>query len=91
VTHAEIRHRVLECLGKVAPEADLATLSPKVPFRDQLDMDSMDFLNFVVALDEALHVAVPEVDYGALTTLEDCVTYLARQSKLREEGADGAS
>ena len=81
MTHEEIRNRVLECLGKVAPEADLAALSPSVPFRDQLDIDSMDFLNFVVALDEALHVAVPEADYGAVTTLDDCVAYLARQSE----------
>jgi acyl carrier protein len=81
VTQEEIRNRVLECLGKVAPEADLATLSPAVPFRDQLDIDSMDFLNFVIGLDEALHVAVPEADYGALTTLDDCVAYLTRQSE----------
>jgi acyl carrier protein len=83
----DIRNRVLECLGKIAPEADLATLSPSVPFRDQLDLDSMDFLNFVVALDEALHVAVPEADYGALTTLDDCVAYVARRSQGSAEGA----
>jgi acyl carrier protein len=90
VTHEDIRNRVLECLGKVAPEADLATLSPSVPFRDQLDIDSIDFLNFVIELDGALHVAVPEADYGALTTLDDCVTYLARQLERSAEGAGGA-
>jgi acyl carrier protein len=90
VTSEDIRTRVLECLGKIAPEADLATLSPSVPFRDQLDIDSMDFLNFVIALDEALHVAVPEADYGALTTLDDCVAYLARHSEPSVKGAGGA-
>lgn len=90
MTHEEIRSRVLECLGKVAPEADLTALAPNVPFRDQLDIDSIDFLNFVIWLDEALHVAVPEADYGALTTLDDCVAYLARQSERAAEEAGGA-
>lgn len=90
MTHEEIRKRVLECLGKVAPEADLAALSPSVPFRDQLDIDSIDFLSFVISVDEVLHVAVPEADYGALTTLDDCVAYLARQLERSAEGAGGA-
>jgi acyl carrier protein len=45
--------------------------------REQLDIDSIDFLNFVVGLDEVLHVSVPEGEYGALATLDGCVDYLA--------------
>jgi acyl carrier protein len=76
MTDDEIRTVVLRCLGEVAPEADLATLRPGTPLRDQLDLDSMDFLNFVIGLDRALHVDVPESDYGALATIDGCVGYL---------------
>jgi acyl carrier protein len=48
-----------------------------VSFRDQLDIDSMDFLNFVIAVHEALHVEIPEADYPKLATLNGCVEYLA--------------
>jgi acyl carrier protein len=47
-----------------------------VSFRDQLDIDSMDFLNFVIAVHEALHVEIPEADYPKLITLNGCVAYL---------------
>jgi acyl carrier protein len=72
-----IRATVLRCLGEVAPEADLAALRADRPIRDQLDIDSMDFLNFVIGLDRALGVAVPEGDYGELGTVDACVRYLA--------------
>ena len=57
-------------------EADLATLAPDVSFRDQLDLDSMDHLNFVIALHAALQVEIPEADYPKLATLDACVNYL---------------
>lgn len=77
MTRDEIRARVLDCLGEVAPEADLAHLRPDAPLRDQLDIDSMDFLNFVIELDRSLHIAVPESEYGQLATLDSCVAYVA--------------
>jgi acyl carrier protein len=77
MTRDEIRAVVLRTLGEVAPEADLSTLEPHVSFRDQLDVDSMDLLNFVIALHVALHVEIPEADYPKLGTLEACVDYLA--------------
>ena len=77
MTTDEIRRQVLDCVGRVAPEADPAGIAPGVPFRDQLDMDSMDFLRFVIELDEALHVAVPESDYPRIATLDGCVEYLS--------------
>ena len=77
MTAGEIRAQVLDCLGRVAPEADPASIAPAVPLRDQLDIDSMDFLRFVIELDEALHVAVPESDYPEIATLDGCVRYLS--------------
>ena len=76
MTSDEIKATVLRLLGEIAPEADLSSLKPDVPFRDQLDLDSMDLLNFVIALDATLYVAIPEVDYPKLATLDGCVNYL---------------
>src|SRR5690349_7727665 len=59
MTQDEIRATVLRILGEIAPEADLTRLKSNVSFRDQLDIDSMDFLNFVIALDEELDVRIP--------------------------------
>jgi acyl carrier protein len=73
----DLRAAVLRVLGDVAPEADLTSLAPDVPFREQLDLDSMDILNFVVGLHAALGVEIPEADYPRLATLDACVEYLA--------------
>jgi acyl carrier protein len=77
MTKEEIRSTVLRILGEVAPEADLNQLKPDVSFRDQLDIDSMDFLNFVIALDEELHVSIPESEYAKLSSLESSVELLS--------------
>jgi acyl carrier protein len=76
----QIRDAVLQALGRVAPEADLAQVDPAIPLREQFDIDSMDFLNFVVALHKGLGVDVPERDYSKLATLDGCVAYLATVS-----------
>jgi acyl carrier protein len=80
MTPEEIRTTVLACLARVAPEADLTTLKPDVPMRDQLDIDSIDFLNFVIELDTSLKVAVPEIDYPRIATLDRCVEYLSQKT-----------
>ncbi len=76
MTEAEIRNRVLLVLGSIAPEADLSKFDSRGRIRDQLDIDSMDFLNFVIGLHEDLHVDIPERDYGLLASLDGCVNYL---------------
>jgi acyl carrier protein len=82
VSRDELRATVLRVLGEIAPEADLAALRSDVGFRDQLDLDSMDVLNFVVGLHTAVGVDIPEADYPKLTTLDTCVDYLeARRSR----------
>jgi acyl carrier protein len=77
VTQDELREVVVQALTGVAPEIDPASVRPGVSFRDQLDLDSMDFLNFVLALHDRLGLDIPEVDYPKLTTLDDAVAYLA--------------
>lgn len=76
MTRDALRATVLRALAEIAPEADLAALAPDRPLREQLDLDSMDVLNFVVALHGALGVEIPETDYAKLTTLDGCVEYL---------------
>ncbi len=77
MTNEEIQKTVLRILGTIAPEADLGSIQPGVAFRDQLDLDSMDMLNFVIALHKQFNVEIPEADYAKLTTLDDCAAYLA--------------
>lgn len=72
----ELKQTVLRLLGEIAPEADLAAVNPEVSFRDQLDIDSIDFLNFIVALHKQFQIEVPESDYPELATIEGCVRYL---------------
>ena len=85
MTREEIRATVLRVLGEIAPEADLARLEPDVSFRAQLDLDSMDFLTFVIALHETLRVEIPDADYPRLFTLDGCVDYLASAPSGRGE------
>jgi len=77
MTSEEIRIVILDALKRIAPEIDPASIQPGVNFRDQLDLDSMDFLNFVLALHERLGVDIPEADYRRLSTLEGALQYLA--------------
>ena len=73
----EIREAVFRILGQIAPEADLSQIKPDLRIRDQLDIDSMDLLNFVIGLHKELKVEIPETDYPKLATLDGCVDYLA--------------
>jgi acyl carrier protein len=79
MTGNEIRDTVLRMLGEIAPEVDPARVKPDVDFRDQFDLDSMDFLNFVIAVDQELHVEIPEADYPHLSTLDGFVEYLSER------------
>ena len=77
MTKDEIREKVLHALAQIAPEADLSQLKPNLRIRDQMDIDSMDLLNFVIALHKEFNIDIPEADYSKLPTLEGCVEYLA--------------
>jgi acyl carrier protein len=73
----EIRNVVKEELNNIAPEVDLAAIDPAADLREALDIDSMDFLNFVTAIHHRLGVDIPELDYSKLITLDGAVAYLA--------------
>jgi acyl carrier protein len=77
MTREQIREAVLRALGRIAPEVDPAQLKPKIRIRDQADLDSMDMLNFIIALHNDLKIEIPETDYPKLLTLDDCIEYLA--------------
>jgi acyl carrier protein len=81
MTREEIRLAVVRALTTVAPEIDPQTLRPDDIFRQEFDLDSMDFLNFVIGLHGSLGVDVPEADYGKLATVKTAVDYL--ESRLR--------
>ena len=77
MTAEEIRTTVIDALTRIAPEIDPAAIEPGASFRDALDLDSMDFLNFVLAVHDRLGIEIPEADYPRLSTLESAVAYLA--------------
>jgi acyl carrier protein len=76
MTKDEIRQAVIDALSNVAPEGDYERLKPDRLLRDQLDIDSYDFLNVMVALHDTLGVDIPEADYQKLATLNATVDYL---------------
>ena len=76
----QIAAAVLAELKRIAPEVEEGELRPDRPLRDQVDLDSMDWLNFLVALHERLKVEIPESDYARLGTLDQVVAYLAAKA-----------
>ena len=72
----EIRQVLLEILGRIVPDEDLSTLQNDVPFRDQIELDSMDFLDIVMELRKQYRIQIPEEDYSHLNTMGGAVTYL---------------
>jgi acyl carrier protein len=76
MTDGEIRELVREALSNVAPEVDFNAIDPAKDLRDQIDIDSVDFLNFVIGLHKALSIEIPDADVAKLTTLNGCVNYL---------------
>jgi acyl carrier protein len=83
MTKDQIRETVLRVLGQIAPEADLSLIKSDLRIRDQLDIDSMDLLNWVIGLHKELNVDIPEADYPRLATLDGCINYLAARPELQ--------
>ncbi len=81
-----LRTRMLAIIKTLAPETDIAALVDSVPLRQQIDLDSMDWINVLAAIEEQLGVKIPESDYGNLATLERIVAYLGR--RLADAGKD---
>lgn len=76
-----IRDTVLAELMRIAPEVEPEELEPATPLRDQVDLDSMDWLNFIIALHTRLQVDIPESDYAKLVTLNDVIGYLEKKTQ----------
>lgn len=77
MTPDDLRATTLDALRQIAPEADLSVLDPARSFRDQIEIDSVDYLNFVLALEQRLGLRIPELHYPRLSSLDGCVSYLA--------------
>ncbi|MEX2141665.1 MAG: acyl carrier protein [Pirellulales bacterium] len=76
MTADEIRDEILDILSDIVPDEDLTALKDDVPFREQIELDSMDFLDIVMELRKRYRVQVPEDDYVELATMAGTVTYL---------------
>ena len=80
MTPEAIRAILVAALGGIAPEADISRLDPKANLREELDIDSLDFLNMVIALHERLKIDIPERDYRRLFTLDGAIEYLVEKT-----------
>jgi acyl carrier protein len=81
MTPAEIRAEVLDILENIAPDEDLSELKDEVPFREQLELDSMDFLDIVMELRKRHRIQIPEEEYGQLASMQSTIAYLAPRMK----------
>ena len=81
MTDEELRTVVIATLKTIAPEVEEGDLRPDRPLRNQVDLDSMDWLNFLIGLHEKLKVDIPEADYARLVTLGDVLDYLRKKLK----------
>jgi acyl carrier protein len=80
VTDDEIKAMVLRELAKIAPELD-SQIDPEIDLREQIDLDSMDMLNLMIAIHETTGVDIPEADYPQMSSLNGCVSYLRARMK----------
>lgn len=81
MTPAEIRQEIIDILEDIAPDEDLSELKDDVPFREQLELDSMDFLDIVMELRKRHRIQIPEEDYGELASMASTVAYLEPRMK----------
>ena len=78
---ADIRKVILQILERIAPDEDLSNLDNSKPFREQMELDSMDFLDIVMELRKLYRVQIPEADYPNLVSMDSTVTYLTPMLK----------
>ena len=79
MSDAEIIDRLRTILGDIAPDLDLAAVAPDADLRNDIGLDSMDFLNFVTAIHKRLGIDIPELDYPKLATLDSMIAYLKKK------------
>ena len=76
MTKEDVKEIVLNIIAEIAPDEDLSNVQASVNLREQLDLDSMDFLDIVMELRKQHNIEVPEADYPQLASLESCANYL---------------
>ena len=76
MTADDIKKAIVDILSDIAPDEDVTGLEEDVPFRDQLELDSMDFLDIVMELRKRYRIQIPEEDYTALASMKSTVEYL---------------
>ena len=81
MTGEQIRNVILDILSRIAPDEDLSDLNDEVAFREQMELDSMDFLDIVMELRKLYRIQIPEEDYENLTTMATTVSYLEPKLK----------
>lgn len=81
MTPAEIREEIIDILEDISPDDEMDNLDDDQAFRDQLELDSMDFLDIVMELRKRHRVQIPEEDYGNLASMTSTVTYLEPKMK----------
>jgi len=81
MSEEQIRQAIIEILARIAPDEDLSEVNDEVPFREQMDLDSMDFLDIVMELRKLYRIQIPEADYAQLTTMSSTVSYLVPHLK----------
>lgn len=80
----DIRKIIIDIIAEIAPDEDLSNLKDDVRLRDQLELDSMDFLDIVMELRKQHNIEVPEADYSHLESLQSCVDYLLPKFNARK-------
>lgn len=81
MTKDEVKQIVLDIIAEIAPDEDLSQVKGDVRLRDQLALDSMDFLDIVMELRKKYGIEVPEAEYGQLASLDSCADYLQPKFK----------
>ena len=76
MTRDAVRQAIIDILGDIAPDEDMSSLKDDVALREQMDLDSMDFLDIVMELRKRFNIEVPESDYQELVSMASCIQYL---------------
>jgi acyl carrier protein len=85
MTPADIREEIVDILGDITPDEDLSNIDDEVAFREQLELDSMDFLDIVMELRKRYRVQIPEEEYQQLASMNSTVQYLTPVMKDMEK------
>lgn len=80
-----LRRLVIDILARIAPEADLQSLDPERSFRDQFGIDSIDYLNLVLGIEDKLRLEIADIDYPKLSSLDGCLNYLKSRVEIAEQ------